>query len=257
MKKRFEEQDEHVNEGWLIPYADLLTLLLALFIVLFAMSSLDAKKYEELSKAFNTLNAGSGVLAQSGIIESDTSVDNQVNLKRTIENNLTKQLNTLMKIEQTDLEQVKEKIDTFTQNQGLETKIRTSLTEKQLTIMISDNTLYDSGDSAIKPESRAIIIALARILEGTEDYDIMIAGHTDNVPINNSKFDSNWELSQKRALRFMDILLQNSKIDPGRFRAVGFGEFRPKTSNNTSKGKATNRRVEVILVRKFVTNKDL
>ncbi|WP_308116338.1 OmpA family protein [Paenibacillus lautus] len=86
---------------------------------------------------------------------------------------------------------------------------------------------------------------------------MIVAGHTDNVPIRNSEFESNWELSQKRALRFMDILLQNNKMDPKRFQIVGLGEFRPKTTNTTSEGRAMNRRVEVSLVRRFVIDKQI
>jgi chemotaxis protein MotB len=257
-KKRYNEHEEHVNEGWLIPYADLLTLLLALFIVLYAMSSIDAKKYEEMSKAFSTyFSSGSGVLSQSGIIESDMRMDSTVNVKQTIDRSITKQINTLVNLEQIDLEKIQKKIDSFIQTSGFETKIRTSLTKTELTIMISDTTLYNSGESVIKPESRAIVMAISMILEETEDYNIIVAGHTDNVPISNSEFDSNWELSQKRALRFMDILLQNNKMDPERFQIVGFGEFRPKTTNTTSEGRAMNRRVEVSLVRRFVIDKQL
>lgn len=101
--------------------------------------------------------------------------------------------------------------------------------------MISDNTLYNSGESVIKPESRAIVMAISKILEETEEYNIIVAGHTDNVPISNSRYDSNWELSQKRALDSWIFYFKTKewieKISDCRIWRIS-----SKTTNTTSEG---------------------
>ena len=89
------------------------------------------------------------------------------------------------------------------------------------------------------------------MLEPYNDYEILVTGHTDTRPINTVEFPSNWELSTKRAVNFMKILLENEAFDPQRFGAIGYGEYRPVDTNETEEGKAKNRRVEVSILRKY------
>jgi chemotaxis protein MotB len=253
-KHKKEHHEEHADETWLIPYADLLTLLLALFIVLYAMSSVDSKKFEDMSKAFNVaFSTGVGVLDSTTVVTTGQQMDNaNKNNRRPDDSTKQEDLKALMQKEQEDLEKLKRQIDKYIQTNGLTTQLETKLNQSQLTITISDNALFPSGSAKVKPEARALALAIANILQQYPRYEVVVAGHTDNEPISTAEFQSNWDLSSSRAIRFMDVLLSNKKLDPKLFSAIGYGEYRPVDSNNTAIGRSKNRRVEVSIMRKFV-----
>ncbi|WP_169090204.1 flagellar motor protein MotB [Paenibacillus sp. PL91] len=260
-KHRHEEHEEHVDESWLIPYADLLTLLLALFIVLYSMNSVDVKKFEEMSKAFNiALSTGSGVLTETAIVKSGEDdgkkqdeeggkIDSKDQSKN--QTDAEKAREELVKQEQKDLEDLKKKVDAYIKKNGLTTDLETKLNLSQLMITISDNALFAPAQANVKPESKALAIAIGKMLQQYPDYEVIVSGHTDTTPISTVFFKSNWDLSSMRAIRFMDILLENKQLKPERFSAIGYGEYRPVADNKTAAGKAKNRRVEVSIIHTY------
>ncbi|WP_343223702.1 flagellar motor protein MotB [Paenibacillus oenotherae] len=255
-RHRSEHHEEHADETWLIPYADLLTLLLALFIVLYAMSSVDSKKFEDMSKAFSiAFNTGVGVLENTTIVETGQQMekDNETRRKSSDEENKDndKQRQALMQKEQEDLEKLKKQIDQYIKSNGLTTQLNTKLNQSQLMLTISDNALFPSGSASLKANSRELAGAIANMLKKYPEYEIVVSGHTDDQPISNREFRNNWELSFQRALNFMEILLTNSKHDPKLFSAIGHGEYRPVATNDTTVGRAKNRRVEVSIIRRY------
>nr|WP_245339463.1 OmpA family protein [Paenibacillus shirakamiensis] len=236
----------------MIPYADLLTLLLALFIVLYGMSSTDAKKFEDMSKAFSVaLNGGSGVLDHSSIDGSTKNTPQENEIDPSSSKNISKSRSQLVRQEQIDLEKLKQRMDQYIKSNGLSAQLNTKLNQSQLTITISDQALFASGLAVVKPESQQLGIAISKMLESFPDYDIVVSGHTDNIPIDNYQFSSNWDLSSSRALNFMKILLSDGKLDPRKFVNTGFGEYHPIAPNDTEAGRAKNRRVEVSVIRKY------
>lgn len=252
-KTRHEPHEEHADESWLLPYADLLTLLLALFLVLYAMSSTDAKKFQEMSDAFNVvLTGGTGVLEYNKIEPSNSnrSGSNEA-LNIPASKTEEKKRAELMKQEQEDMEKLKKQLDSYIKNNGLSTELSTQLNHSQLMITIRDNALFAPGEATVKPEARALAKEISNLLQEFPDYDVIVSGHTDDFPENSSKYPSNWELSADRAMQFMKILLQNEALDPKRFMSVGYGEYHPIASNKTPEGKAKNRRVEVSIIRKY------
>ncbi|KKC48465.1 MULTISPECIES: flagellar motor protein MotB [Paenibacillus] len=262
-KHKHDDHEEHVDESWLIPYADLLTLLLALFIVLYASSSVDAKKFEQMSRAFNiALSGGNGVLESYKSIDAQAMVSDkkekeqgqsssQSSQSTQDSQSLDKAMQELMRKEQEDLEKLKRQVDKYIKDNGLSTQLETKLNQSRLMITISDRALFPSGSAAVKPESRKLGTFIGGMLQKYPNYEIMVSGHTDNQPINNSEFSSNWDLSTMRAVRFMDVLLLNSNLDPKRFSAVGYGEYKPLATNDTDVGRAKNRRVEVSIIRNY------
>ncbi|OZB89999.1 flagellar motor protein MotB [Paenibacillus sp. XY044] len=254
-KTRHEPHEEHADESWLLPYADLLTLLLALFIVLYSMSATDAKKFEEMSQAFNNaLSTGNGVLNFRSNLPMDKNMDQgKKDSQESIvtDNNDKKQKSQLAKQEQEDLEKLKNQLDQYIKTNGLTNQLDTKLNQSQLTITISDNALFASGSAQVKPESRQLALAISNMLQQFPTYDVVVSGHTDNMPISNSEYASNWDLSSNRALNFLKILLTNKQLDPAKFTSTAFGEFRPVASNDTEAGRAKNRRVEVSIIRKY------
>jgi chemotaxis protein MotB len=263
-KGRRHEHEEHADESWLLPYADLLTLLLALFIALYGMSVTDAKKFEEMSKAFNVaLTGGSGVLDYKSPTPSDSPAEDTPSSsidtvpKNRSNSKSEQQAAALKQQEQQDLEKLKKQIDQYIQGNGLSNQLNTKLNQSQLMITISDTALFASGSATVKPESRQLGKVISNMLQEFPDYNIVVSGHTDNIPIYNSFYESNWDLSSDRALQFMKVLLLNTNLDPKKFTPVGYGEYHPIVDNKTPINRAKNRRVEVSLLRKYQDNNKL
>lgn len=233
-----------------------MTLLLALFIVLYAASSVNTSKLEEMSRAFKTaFSSGIGIL-DNGAITQDDQLKRRTAEELDRKDDGKKNREALKQQEQKDLEQLQKELDKYIQKNGLSTQLETQLNQSQLLITISDNALFPSGSASIKADSQKLASAIGQMLQQYPDYEILVTGHTDNQPINTTEFPSNWELSSKRAINFMKILLENSAFDPKRFSAIGYGEFRPLESNVTDAGRAVNRRVEVSILRNYLEPSD-
>ncbi|MFD0698690.1 flagellar motor protein MotB [Paenibacillus sp. GCM10027628] len=254
-KKKHEDHEEHIDETWLIPYADLLTLLLALFIILFASSQLDSKKYDSIMHSLNNaFTGGEAPFSMSNLIPINQDANATKNNGK--EQNPPKsdgkqdsQLAAKLQKEEKDLEELKKSMDAFIKENHLSEQLTTKLDNEKLTITISDRALFDSGSATVKQEAQTLAVSMADLLSRYPGYQVEVAGHTDNIPIHRQDFETNWDLSAKRAVNFMKILLNNSKIDPASYHSVGFGEYRPIASNDTTDGRAKNRRVEVSILR--------
>ncbi|GGH40574.1 flagellar motor protein MotB [Paenibacillus segetis] len=246
--KRHQDHEEHADESWLLPYSDLMTLLLAMFIVLFGMSSVDSQKFQEMSEAFNSvLTGGKGVLDHNSMINQNENSG----ITEDVTKALNKKMSDLKRQEEENLEALKKRLDKYIDQNGLTDQLDTKLNQSQLMITISDIALFPSGEAEVKPEARVLAKAIAKMLEEFPDYEVFVSGHTDNIPISTNQFRDNWDLSSVRALNFMKILLLDDKLDPKLFIATGNGEYRPVASNDTSAGRAQNRRVEVSIIRKY------
>lgn len=237
-KTRKKKHDEHIDESWLLPYSDLMTLLLALFIVLFASSSVDQEKLERMSQVFSQIfDGGTGFMDNTAVVENPTAVTDGV----------SKEQAAYLK-DQQELKEIQSNVDNFIAVNELESTFATKMTDEGLLITIRDSVLFDPGKADVKGDYKAIAKELSTILNMDPPRHIVVTGHTDNVPMNNEEFGSNWELSVMRAVNFMKIIMENnSKLDPKYFSAKGYGEFNPIASNDTAEGRAQNRRVEVLI----------
>lgn len=236
MSNKKGRHEEHVDETWLIPYADILTLLLALFIVMFASSQVNKDKFNEMKTQFNNIfSGGSGIFegtlnnpaAPDGINTSDTSPT---------------------AAESEMINDIKKLLDDHINKAGFSEQINTKVYKEGLEISIQDAVLFDSGNANIRADVTQILSTIAKILTDI-DNDIRVVGHTDNVPIKNSEFESNWELSVRRSINVMNYLIRSGSLNPERFVVQGYGEYKPKFSNSTEAGRAKNRRVEVVILR--------
>lgn len=255
-KKKHEDHEEHIDETWLIPYADLLTLLLALFIILFASSQLDSKKYDSIMRSLNNaFTGGEAPFAMSNLIPIDDAANSTKNNNKNQnpptkeESKTDSQLAAKLQKEEKDLKELKQSMDAYIKENNMSEQLTTKLDNEKLTITISDRALFDSGSATIKQESQKLAVSMSNLLGSYPGYEVQVAGHTDNIPIHRADFETNWDLSAKRAVNFMKILLNNSKIDPASYSSVGFGEYRPIAQNDTTEGRAKNRRVEVSILR--------
>ena len=245
-RKKKSRHEEHMSESWLLPYSDLLTLLLALFIVLFAVSSVDSSKFDKISRAFNmAFEGGTGVFQNPSPIPEErlTGIEGEEGADKEKE----KEKNPA-EMEKEKLSDIQEKMNAYIAENELDEKLNTSLTDGGLLLTIRDNVLFDSGVAEVRKRDENVAREIASLLVMEPPRNIMISGHTDNVPIRNVEFESNWELSVMRAINFMKLLLENDKLDPSLFSANGFGEYKPVVSNETEAGKARNRRVEILIL---------
>lgn len=225
-----------MDESWLVPYADILTLLLALFIVLFATSSVDVKKFKSMSNVFNQVfNGGTGVMDNPSPVSSDnaTSLNSQSGKGQS---------------ERESLSKVQARVDAYIKSKNLDNELSTTLTDEGLLVSIRDNVLFESGVAEVRKKDMKIAKEISALLIMDPPRSIVISGHTDNIPIKTDQFDSNWDLSVMRAVNFMKILLENDKLEPQWFSAKGFGEFKPVASNKTAEGRSKNRRVEILIM---------
>lgn len=245
-KKRGKKHEEEASEAWLLPYSDLMTLLLALFIALFAISQTDQTKLQALAQAFTAAfnmggpsffnQAGPNVSPQRQLMNSE-DLGNQAYLQ-----------------ENQNLQDLKEQLDAYIQQNSLEEQLSTQLEEEGLMIRIKEKALFPSGSAELVGESQRIGPIVAGLLAAVPER-VLISGHTDTDPISNAQFPSNWELSSTRAMTFMKFLLSiNSNLNPARFSAIGYGEYRPIALNDTPEHKQQNRRVEILIARTFSFN---
>jgi chemotaxis protein MotB len=258
MAKRREEHEEHADESWLIPYADLLTLLLALFIVLFASSSVDEEKYNAIAEAMYTAFNGyfSDVLSQ-GVGGDGTGDMGDMTLPSP---NAGKEDEESAADEQAAAEAAAlqlgnlfESLSEYVTENNLENTIAVDFEGESVLVVLKNDVWFESGSAELTPSMYAQAGTLADLIQANqtpeEPLEIVVAGHTDNVPSNSARYPSNWYLSQARAVSFLAVLLQDGDLSPEHFSVRGYGELHPIATNDTPEGRKLNRRVELLISR--------
>jgi chemotaxis protein MotB len=236
---------KHGGEGqgldpsrWMVTFSDLLMLLLTFFVMLLTMSSMDHKKLKEI---FMYLKEAVGVLELAGTrgITDLTSFVQQYT-----------QTQTSYMIDQrllTDLfiPLIRPGEDTEQRLKDVSELIEITDDERGIVFSFQENMLFDSGEARIKHDAFPVLDLLAEAIEGCPN-DILIMGHTDNIPIHSGSFASNWELSAYRGLSVLEYFLEQKGLSPARFSVGGYGPSRPLHPNDSPKNRALNRRVELI-----------
>lgn len=244
MKKKGHGRVNH--ERYLVTYSDLITLLLAFFIILYAMSSPDESKMEALAEQLSLAFHPSAESLLPQLNSSQGGESRQRGQAVT-----AKEEKTMASVsEQSSLRKVKEKIDAEASRQGVSGEIKTKLTDEGLKIVLTDDILFNSGSATLRDKKSSAIIGNIGLILSTINNPVTIDGHTDNIPISNSQYPSNWELSAARSLSVLREMVNfTPKLDPTRFSASGYGEYRPVADNETEEGRKTNRRVEILVKR--------
>ena len=156
--------------------------------------------------------------------------------------------------ENQQLQDLQQRLEEYIRENNLQDELSTELQEEGLMIRIKEKALFPSGSADLVPESQRIGPIVAGLLAEVPER-VLISGHTDTDPINTAQFPSNWELSSTRALTFMKYLLSiNQNLNPARFSAIGYGEYRPIAMNDTDENKQKNRRVEILIARSLTFN---
>lgn len=229
------------HERWLVSYADLITLLFAFFVVLYAFAKADEKQHKQVAAAidsgFRSLSivpASSRSIAETGDGASFTR-GSQDRIDVSLPTSVLK-----------NLEDVRRDLMARLSPQIAKKAVFVQFSPDGLVISLREAGFFDSAQAAPRPETRETLDQIAGAIRGTP-YEVRVEGHTDNVPIHNSAFDSNWELSSARATSIARVLLQLQAIRPEQLSAAGFAEFHPVASNSTPEGRAENRRVDLVI----------
>jgi len=221
-KKKHEEHENH--ERWLVSYADFITLLFALFVVMYSTSSVNEGKYRAVSESAQAAFNPSTLTAKKIEIGPKLSSGNR----------------STGKVEY--IAAIKGVLKEFEQNK----KLSIFQNSKGIVIRITDTALFDSGSAVIKNEAVEAIDSLAGVLANLKE-NIQIEGHTDNIPINSPLYPSNWELSSSRATSIVRRFV-NYGMEPSRLTAIGYGEYRTIAGNDTGEGRSKNRRVDIVVL---------
>jgi chemotaxis protein MotB len=250
---------EHENEErWLLTYADMITLLMALFMVLFSITSVNKSKLEVLSKTLQ--EAFSGKVLPGGQSIRDTGADPK-SVSSPTANPPIPAITTVVSQaaspsaaaarlkEQEDFRRLKRQIDSYARQKGIQDKVQTVIAQRGLVIrLLTDRVLFDSGLAELKPAATPVLSKVAEILRQERVHQVMVEGHTDPVPIAGSVFPTNWELSTARASRVVRFLIGQG-VASRRLSAAGYAYLHPIATNATAAGRSRNRRVEIVLLR--------
>jgi chemotaxis protein MotB len=248
-RKKHVQHEEHVNhERWLITYADMITLLMVLFIVLFSMSQVDLAKYAKLKTSLSGAFGSNPIQGGAGVLSSGTSPIPMAGIAVQAQKALAAQQaqQAAQAAEQAALEQTKVQLGIALEKVGLGGSVGLRVERRGLVVTIaSDKVLFDPGQATLRPEGRALIHELAPPLAALPN-PLRVEGHTDDVPIEGT-FPSNWELSTARATTVLRELASAHAVAPARLSATGFADQHPIASNSTPDGRARNRRVEILV----------
>lgn len=253
-RKRKEDTPAPGAPAWMATFSDLMNLLLCFFVLLFSMSNVDAEKYEQVAASFASSFSifsgggsaiGEGMLISSGVSqlseleqyftsmgkneEGDTSIDEKTEYE-------AKALK--------ESEQMAKQIEQMVEEDGIKQEVEVGYNSHYVLLTLNGAFLFDSGSAKIRGDSLPLMDKIGLIIKRYSERLVEIEGHTDDVPISNSLFKNNNELSTARALAVLEYYIDKG-INPVRLKSSGRGEYVPVADNATIEGRSRNRRVEV------------
>ena len=241
---------EHVNhERWLVSYADFITLLFAFFVVLFASGQNDKRKTVKLAQAMQSAFLYGGIFDQHSKTPplNDDVSSAQAGTPAPFGLPLPNALQAQQSAEATTEKQIQEVVhNQAAMRQAGATSIEVHHSEDGLTISLREAGFFNSGSAEIRPEAREVLSAVAATLP---HQAMRVEGHTDDMPIHNAQFATNWELSTARAADITRLLIAEQAVNAADISAAGYAEFHPIASNATEAGRQQNRRVDIILLK--------
>jgi chemotaxis protein MotB len=285
--KRRGHAAEHDNdERWLLTYADMITLLMALFMVLFSISSVNISKFRTLQMSLKAAFSGD-ILPGGKSIEQPGASANSSRAPTTIDTpaivrltpNVTSELEhvsggqsgsaqsqasaqsaatsaasvqvSAAQQEQANFEALQRELNEYAARHGFAKSVHVAIEQRGLAIrVLTDSLLFTSGSAALERQGEPLLTEIAALLNVDHVHPIAVEGNTDNVPITGGAFPSNWELSTARASSVVRFMIAKG-VDSQRLSAVGYAEQHPIATNSTAAGRALNRRVEIVLQRLY------
>lgn len=236
-RKKKSSNNELTGDEWLGTYSDCVTLLLTFFVLLYSMSSLDASKAKAISEAFTVLTGQSAdsileydqFQGSNPVIGGESKVDNDI------------------EAHPQDSLSMYETVEEFLEENQMDESLQVTQDERGVVLHLTDSILFESGQATLIPGSIVVLDKINELISSIPN-PIVIEGHTDDIPISNSKYSDNWDLSAQRATNVLRYFLSKGNEDPSRFSASGYGEFRPNVENTSDENRSQNRRVNILIV---------
>lgn len=258
MARKKEQASEGAPE-WMATYSDMVTLLLTFFILMFSLSTVDKNRFtaiaSSLAQSFLNLDSGDSILpnTSSSIItidfaslQSGQAKENQK--EKYLEDAEDMVVNAEQQQKDKVIDEAKNDIRDTISEKGISDKVQVVEEKDYLLVRLDSEVFFQSGSAEIGPEGEKVLSALAENLKGLQN-EVLISGHTDNIPIRTAQFKSNWELSTARATNVVTYLVNEKKLDPAFLTATGNGEFKPIGDNSTAEGRQKNRRIEIKILK--------
>lgn len=271
-RRKKEEPQGGGGASWLNTFADLMNLLLCFFVLLFSMSTVDAEKFEmlvaSLQNSFSIFpsggaSIGDGMMVSSGVSQlefldtyyteganSSSEEEGEGNQQKTEEDLKAEYEKASLK----ESEQMAESIEQQLAQLQIGDQVEVDSNAQYVMLTLNGALLFDSAKAEIREDAIPLVDKLSTILQSYNSNSIYIEGHTDNVPIHNSKYESNDILSSYRAQSVKDYILSKTNLEPSKIRATGCGEYNPIADNATPEGRARNRRVEIKIYNSYNSN---
>jgi chemotaxis protein MotB len=236
------------HDRWLVSYADFITLLFGLFVVLFAFAKADQKKQMQITASIDTAFRSFGIFSNSTPQPSIGSISAFGSDRAVIPMSVVMSEDVLSpeRVKE-DLDRIRHELEQTLSSQVASHAVSIHMGRDGLVISLREAGFFASGSATPSPATLATLRQIAASL-GQSPYDLRIEGHTDNVPIHTIDFDSNWELSTARATHIARLFLDLKALPPERISAAGFAEFHPVAANDTNEGRAENRRVDLVVL---------
>lgn len=241
-RQKKQDEPKKGSPAYMSTYGDMMTLLLTFFILLFSMSSIDTAKFSAFIQSFD----GSVGLLDGGTVVVDPNLVIGDKIQPDTDKALTESEEKLVSLE-AEMSETEKELEQFIQSNNLNNLVNVEKNGLEVVIRFDDVLLFDTGKAKIKSDGTEVLKNVAEKLREYTDngFHLKFEGHTDNIPINNEQFPSNWELSASRAIAGAKFFIDEMGYSPESLSTEGFGEYRGIADNSTPEGRAMNRRMEI------------
>ena len=243
-----EEEDAEAG-SWLATYADMISILLIFFVLMFAISSVDKKKFAVVMGSINAALGGKIDFKAGIVVSPDQPVESKNPLPAMIDKSILENLRQSVKKEKSDMSDLRKQLETMLEQQQLQGNFSLSDEAMGLVVIAQDMTMFDSGSADIRTDAREAMKRIAALLRQIPN-DIIVEGHTDDTPIRSGRFPSNWELSVMRATNVIHFFQEECGLPANRLSAAGYSYYRPRY-DLASQDRGKNRRIEVVIKKKY------
>jgi chemotaxis protein MotB len=264
-RHKAHEEEEHENEErWLVSYADMMTLLFALFMVMFSISSVNISKFEDLQRSLQSAFSGHAVAGGKSLMQTGSTSHTEraaaepplpsmtpkeaLNAGKTSQGTKADQQAAAAK-EQEEFKALKRRVDAAAAELHLSKVVQTQIRERGLVVrLLTDDVFFSSGSAVLKPQSSPILHRVGEVIASEGAHPVVVEGYTDSNPIHSGQYPSNWELSGARASSVVREFV-GSGVTSTRLSVAGYAQQHPIGSNATASGRSLNRRVEIVMTR--------
>jgi len=231
-RKRKNNNDDDTDSNWMTTFSDMMTLLMTFFVLLYSMSTIDAQKFKA---AVSSLRENMGILSGGRTMTEQPMVESG-----SMGSEITPSPHQNLTVARQEIQQ-------YVQEKNLQDRVNMEMTQRGLVVRFTGQILFEVGEAEIRNEGRDVLDKVATVLKEMPN-NVMIEGHTDNLPIDTEEFPTNWELSTARATEVIKYFIEDPGINPKKLSAAGYSKYRPIKPNDSPENRALNRRVEVVIL---------